>query len=470
MEIRYQNNMFCDAIKEIAKLIKGTKWENNCFLVGGAVRDLLLGKEIKDIDLCISLPNGGIDFANWICKETDCYKINSNPVIFQTYGTAKFNIRSINKISNVNIECVQTRKEQYKDKNSRNPETEYGTITEDSLRRDLTINALYINISNNQVLDPTGMGLSDLKNCILRTPSDPDITFTDDALRQLRVIRFSSKLGWGIEKTTWFGIVKNAYRINTISKERISEEISKILESNRPSYGLRKLYNSGLLKLILPEVYELVGCKQGEQHFGDVFEHTMAVVEKTKPIATYRMAALLHDIAKPKCKIEMLDKIHFYKHENESAIMSINILKRLKYSNSDIKLIVKAVRNHMRFKQNKDSCPSTKAIRKLISEYNDSEVDIILDIIDADNKSHSEKYNAPNQVNLIFDKILKIKEEEKINNKLELPINGKDIMDKFKLKTSPKIGEMLNFIKNKFLENPKLTKEECFSLIESNFK
>ena len=465
MKITYQNNVFCDAVKEIAKIIKGTRWENHCFLVGGAVRDLLMGKPIKDIDIAVDLPNGGIEFAEWICKETDCYKSMSNPVVFTKFGTSKFNIRSIDKISKVDIECVQTRKEQYHD-DSRKPETAYGTLKEDCLRRDLTINALYVNISNDEVLDPSGMGLEDLNNCILRTPSDPDIVFKDDALRQLRVIRFASRFGWGIERTTWIGIVKNAYRIKTISQERITDELNKILISPRPSYGIKQLFNCGLLNIVLPEVYNLIGCTQGHQHFGDVFEHTMATLEKTKPIVEHRVAALLHDIAKPECKSTVNGVIHFFSHEYRGATMATNILKRMKYSNLEIKSIVMAIKNHMRFKQSGNHCPSNKSVRKFIADVGNDNLDIILDVINADNNSHDELFNSPNQVELIMDKIKELQNSENTSDKLSLPINGKDIMEKFNLKSSPKIGEFLDLIKDRYLDNPEITREECFKLIE----
>lgn len=466
MKIVYQNNVFCDAIKEIAKIIKNTKWENNVYLVGGAVRDLLMGRPIKDIDLCVSKVDGGIEFAEWICKETDCYKGGSNPVVFTKFGTAKFNIRSIDKISKVDIECVQTRKEQYHDENSRKPETTYGTILEDCLRRDLTINALYVNISTDEVIDPSGKGLDDLHNCILRTPSDPDIVFKDDALRQLRVIRFASRFGWGIEKDTWIGLIKNAYRIETISQERITDEINKILISPRPSYGIRQLYRCGLLKKVLPEVYNLIGCTQGNQHFGDVFEHTMATLEKTKPIIEYRMAALLHDIAKPECKSTVNGVIHFFSHEYRGATMATEILKRMKYSNLEVKTIVTAVKNHMRFKQSGNHCPSNKSLRKFIADIGNDQIDIVLDVINADNNSHDELFNIPDQVDMIKEKIKEMSEIEKVSDKLELPINGNDIMEKFNLKKGPKIGEFLAIIKDSFLENPNITKEECFEIIK----
>lgn len=462
-----KNNLLDLTIMEIAKLIKGTKYEGNTYVVGGYCRDKILYGKGKDIDIAVSLPNGGIEFAEWICKETDCYKNGSNPVVFTRFQTAKFNIRSINKIANVDVETVCTRKETYTEENGRKPEVEYGTIYEDAIRRDLTINALYLDISTLEIIDPTNKGLEDLYNQTLRSTNIKNSPFKEDPLRILRVCRFQSKLGWGIEKDTWLSMIENAHRINKISQERITDEINKIITSDRPSHGIRQLNRCGLLKKVMPEVYKLIGCTQGIQHFGDAFEHTMSVLEKTKPIVEYRMAALLHDIAKPETKTTINGNIHFFSHEYRGATMATEILKRMKYSNLEIKSIVTAVKNHMRFKQSKDLCPSNKAIRKFIADVGADQIDIVLNVIDADNKSHSKEYNYNKQVDNIINKIKELETNENASDKLNLPINGKDIMEKFNLKSSPKIGQFLELIKDKFLENPNITKEECFKLIET---
>lgn len=461
-----KNNNLDLALIEISKLIKGSRFEGNVFAVGGYCRDKILYGKGKDLDLVVSLPNGGIEFAEWICKETDCYKKDSNPVVFTRFQTAKFNIRSIDKISKVDIETVCTRKEVYTNENSRKPDVEYGTIQDDAIRRDFTMNALYMNISTLEIIDPTNLGIEDIHNQIIRSTNIKNSPFKEDALRILRGIRFQSKLGWGIEKDTWLSMIENAYRIETISQERITDEINKILISERPSYGIRQLHRCGLLKLVLPEVYNLIGCVQGHQHFGDVFEHTMATLEKAKPIVEYRMAALLHDIAKPECKSTVNGVIHFFSHEYRGAAMANDILKRMKYSNNDIKTIVTAVKNHMRFKQSGDHCPSNKALRKFVAEVGGEYIDIVLNIIDADNKSHDSLFCLPKQVKLISDKLNEMKEEESVSDKIVLPINGNDIMEKFNMKSSPKVGKLLAIIKDKFLDDPTISKEECFKLIE----
>lgn len=469
MIYNYQNNIFGDTLKEIKKAIKGTKFENHVFLVGGAVRDSLLGKPMKDIDLCIDMPNGGIEFAEWICKEYGCYKQDSNPCTFVKYGTAKFNLRSLHSLSNVEIECVQTRKEQYHE-DSRKPETSFGTIEEDCIRRDLTINALYVNLSTDIIIDPCGLGLDDLKNCIIRTPSNPDVVFEDDPLRMLRVIRFATKLGWGINKDAWVGIVQNAYRIDIVSKERITDELGKILMCEKPSDGFIRLEKCGLLERILPEVHDLVGVTQGYQHFGDVFEHTMSTIDKTSPNVTHRWASLLHDIGKPNVRTLIGNKIRFLSHDAVGANIAINLLKRMKFSNSDISKIALAIKNHMRFKSSGNSCPSNKALRKLISDVGLDNVAIVLDVINADNNSHAKQYCLPDQVRLIIEKLESMKNDSHESLSIKIPINGDDIMSSFNLKPSPKIGTLLDSVKDFVIEHPEATKEDCLDYVSDIIK
>ena len=460
-----KDNPFELTLIKIGEIIKGTKWENNVFAVGGCVRDKLMGKPIKDIDLVITYPNGGIEFANWICKETYCYKLDSNPCVFPKYGTAKFNIRSIEEIERIDIECVQTRKEQYKDENSRNPETVYGNIIEDAFRRDLTINALYLNLSKMTVWDVTEKGLDDLKNQIIRTPSNPDIIFQDDPLRLLRVIRFASRFNWGIEKNTWLGMVKNAYRIDIISKERIKDELCKMMECEIPSVAIKRLDACGLLDKILPEICRLKGVKQDIQHFGDVYEHTLATLDKTLPVAIYRLAALFHDCGKPFTKSLKNNKIHFYNHENVSGAIASVALTNLKFSKSDIKQIVTAIKEHMRLKQFGDKCPPKKSLRKLIAQIDENYLDIVLNLIHADNCSHSKKYCMPNQIPLVIEEIKHLNDDE--IQKISLPINGSDIMKQFSFKPSPIVGECLKWAEELYFEKPEATKEEYFEFIKS---
>lgn len=212
-----------NVLSELKRIIQNTKYEGHLFAVGGCVRDShMVNKDIKDIDLVVDLPNGGIEFAEWL---NDNNYLTHQPVIYPTYGTAMFELRSMPTIE---LEVVETRKEQYKDKNSRNPQVQYGTLIEDCLRRDLTINALYEDISRDKTIDLV-YGQYDINHHIIRTPSNPDIVFNDDPLRMLRVCRFSTRYGWCIQDETLDGIKRNACRLNIITQERITDEMLKTL-------------------------------------------------------------------------------------------------------------------------------------------------------------------------------------------------------------------------------------------------
>mgnify|MGYP002521194354 FL=1 len=224
----------CDYLQDT---IEGTQFENTVFVCGGAVRDEIIGHPIKDIDLCVELENGGIDFANWLYKRG---LLAFPPVVYPTYGTAMFQLA---EFPDVELEVVQTRKEQYKDKNSRNPEVVFGSLKDDCFRRDLTINSIYYDISRNVYIDLTDKGYHDIENHIIRTTSEPDVIFDQDALRILRVCRFSSRYGWEIEENTFESMKGNADRLSIITKERIQDEFSNGTKPNKRDW-CNEIYHS----------------------------------------------------------------------------------------------------------------------------------------------------------------------------------------------------------------------------------
>ena len=259
---------FLDITEYIGVIIKGTPFENHVFAVGGSVLDFYMGNDIKDIDLVIDLPHGGVDFANW-CKEQG---YTNTVVIYETYGTAMFKFK---QFPGEEIECVMTRGEKYIDKESRNPVTAFAPIEEDSIRRDLTINALYYNVYTGEILDLVG-GRSDIDHHIIRTTNqDPDVVFDDDPLRILRVIRFASRYGWAIEKRTYKSMQKNVRRLKIITKERIQAELNKILTCNHPVMGVELMHKIGAMQYVIPEFEECYGMEQNKYHFGDVAAHTL---------------------------------------------------------------------------------------------------------------------------------------------------------------------------------------------------
>lgn len=473
LEITEKGDKINSLLNLLKVLIKGTEFENKVFVAGGFVRDKVMGIESKDIDFVVSIPNGGIKFANFITKKTNSYSEGSNPVIFERFGTAKFNIRQkINGIdfSDLELESVMTRNETY-DPNSRKPEVAFGSIDQDVIRRDLTINSLLLNVSDGKILDLTGKGLNDIENKIIRTPTDPNETFTDDPLRMLRAIRFSVRYGWGLSNEVFEGIKNNHNQLQKISKERIRDEFDKILVSKNPKQGILMLMNTGLMKYIIPEMYNIKDLTQNQYHQYDVLNHTLLVVQNTPPKLDVRLSALLHDIGKYETKTDIDGKIQFLGHEDVGEKLSIDILRRLKYPNNIIKKVSTLIKHHMRTKPFGDDVNITdKPLRKLMNDLND-DLEDFLDLVHSDNISHGDpgwEHNMENQVANIKNKL------EQIRNRKEpekMKITGKDVMDTLNIKPGPKVGSMLKKLNDIYLDNPdkinNMSDEEVVNLILS---
>lgn len=450
----------CDYLQNI---IENTKFYGVTHIVGGAVRDELMNNPIKDIDLCIELPNGGIEFANWLYEQK---LLSHEPVVYPTYGTAMFILK---EFPDIELEAVQTRKEQYKDKNSRNPEVVFGTLEEDIMRRDLTINSICYDISRNVYVDLTGKGYNDIENHIIRVTSDPDIVYSDDALRILRTIRFSSRFGWDIEKETFEGMKRNVDRLSIITKERIQDEFNKMLLCDNPVMAMTLIRQIGAMKYIIPELELIYELSQNKYHFGTVWEHTMKVLDNVKNSLSLevRMAALLHDIGKIKTKtVDDNGNVHFYKHEIASAEMCDTILRRLKYSNDFIKTLQVLVRNHMRCKNWKDDCSKMKdkSLRKMEYELGNN-LYKCLRIIDADNKAHAEEYCMPNQVSHIVERLKYFKENGLSMKNYKLPVDGNDVMECLNIQPCSEVKKCLDWLLKFAFNNPKITREELIKKI-----
>lgn len=463
-ELASKEKLIIEFIKETTK---GTKWEGKVYLAGGIVRDEIMGKESKDIDIMVDSKNGGIEFAEWITKQVGNYKENSNPVIYPRFGTAKFNLHKVSfkgtDLSGIDIESVMPRAETYT-KGSRKPDVEFADLKGDAERRDLTVNALFKNISTGKIIDPTGKGIDDIQKGIIRTPTNPDQTFEDDPLRMLRLIRFYSKYGWKIPYDIIKSIKKNAHKLENISSERIQEELNKMLITNSPEKAIKLLKVVDLLKYVIPEMNKAVGMKQNVHHTKDVFGHTLDVLKKTKPKLVQRLIALMHDIGKTVTQSVTPTGIHFYGHEDEGEKIVKTVMNRLKYPNELIDAVALGVKNHMRLKQGGDTTVnlSDKALRKFKIEMGE-QLEDILDVIHSDNISHSDESSMPNQIDNVRKRLeaLDIKVE-----KPNLPINGIDLINEFGLTPSPLFKKILGDITDAWYENPNLTKNEAKKIVE----
>jgi poly(A) polymerase len=458
---------FITITEYIREIIRGTIYEGHIYCVGGSVRDLIMKKPIKDIDLVIDIENGGVEFAKF-CMDSNL--LTHDVVIFERFGTAMFSFQAF---PDEQIECVMTRGEKYLDRNSRNPETIFASIEDDCIRRDLTINALYYNISTGEIVDMVG-GLNDIENKIIRTTNkNPDIVFDDDPLRVLRVVRFATRYGWEIESKTYESMKRYVDRLKIISKERIKDEFNKILLSDNATMGIRTLCDIGAMKYIIPEIDEMIGLEQNAYHFGDVFEHTMALLDyDTKHFEsediTVRLALLLHDIGKIVTKSVGDDgRVHFYDHEFAGYTMVVDILKRLKYDNKTIDTVQFLVKNHMRTKNFGNDCSKikTKSFNKLAYDCKNMYLyKSLARVIDCDNNSHKAEHNITGQ----YDYFVNHMDDAVKMFGYKLPVDGNDVMEVLNISGGVLVKKVLDRLLKRAFPNPdSITKDSCLKQIPS---
>ncbi len=440
------NNVLLKKIGEIADINKF-----QIFVVGGYVRDFFLEKECKDIDILVV--GNGTEFARLIGN-----RFKKEIVVYEKFGTALINI------GDSKIEFVGARKESYRF-GSRNPAVRPGTLDDDLARRDFTINALAVSLNNStygELIDHFD-GLDDLRNRILTTPLDPEKTFSDDPLRMIRAIRFASTLGFEINSVTFEGINKSADRIKIITQERITDELLKILRGPKPSVGFKLLYDTGILKLIFPELYDLgmsnvlINEEEGKKYqHKDIFIHSLKVLdniaEKNDDV-WLRFAGLIHDIGKPKSR--HFDKEvgwTFHGHEDIGARMIVPMFKQLRLPFDKIDYIKKLVRLHLRPIALVDESVTDSAIRRLIFEAGEDIFDLMI-LCEADITSQNllkvEKYRK--NYEYVKKRINEVEEKDKIRN-FQPPINGDEIMMLYGLRPGPIVGKLKTALTDAILD------------------
>lgn len=453
-------------LKFLQDIIKDTEWENKVYLAGGAVRDEIMGKKPKDLDFTVlGGLDSGIKFSTWLAHKLGNFKEGSNPVVYERFGTAKLSTNYNRfKLPSIELEFVAPRKEEY-ELGSRKPIVKPGTIEDDAKRRDLTINSLLKNISNGKVFDVTGRGITDIKKGIIKTTTDPNVIFREDPLRMLRAIRFTVKYGFKMEGDVFNGIQADAKSIETISAERIADELNKILVSPDPKKGIELLASTILLHYIMPELEQTIGVSQGKHHDEDVFQHILTVVSNTPPELPTRLMALFHDIGKPETKsVDEDGEVHFYGHEHVGADMTRNIMTRLKYPGDLIDTVTRGVDFHMRLKDaGKDGDKlSDKTLRKFANAAG-NDLNYIMDLMQADNISHKSDTVKPNQIVGVRDRINDL-ETKADSKKVVLPITGHDLIA-LGLKPGPMFKEIMDLVQDAWYENPELSRDEAMDIV-----
>jgi putative nucleotidyltransferase with HDIG domain len=487
------------ALDYLMKLVQSGPFKGRVYLAGGAVRDMELGRDPKDLDVVVTGGvTSGLEFAIWATKTMGNYKGGdadvliefvktnwvalkakdekilseltrllkpfSNPVMFPTYGTSKFTLQGITHngvdLSDIDIEAVMTRKEEYSG-GSRKPAVSAGDLADDVNRRDFTVNSLLKDLTTGEILDLTGKGREDIKKGMVQTPLNPDIIFTEDPLRILRAARFAIKYDWDLPMFMLRAMKRNAPQLKNISFERIRDELDKMLLTGSPQRAIKLLKVTGVLDYVIPEFKESYKMTQNQHHVHTVFQHSLEVLSKTQPVLMQRLMGLLHDIGKTVTRSVTPTGVHFYGHEFEGAKMAEEVMRRLKYPIEMINAVKKGVESHMRLKHGGDDAVklSDKTLRKFKIEMGEH-LENVLNVIHADNIAHAEASSMPHQVDNVKKRL------DALNvtvSKPSLPINGDDLL-KMGIKPGPVFKKILSVVTDKWYENPNITKDQALKL------
>jgi len=416
------------------------------YLVGGYVRDLLLGREVKDAD--ITVVGDGVAFAREAARALGM----GRPVVFEKFGTAMV------PLEDGKLEFVGAREESYA-RDSRKPSVVPATLAGDLSRRDFTVNAIAVSLNAGrygEIVDPLG-GRADLAGSVLRTPLDPDRTFDDDPLRMMRALRFAAVLGFTIDPGALAAITRMAGRLAIVSRERITDEFLKILAAPRPSVGLALIQETGLTPHVFPELSDMVGVEQRKDyHHKDVFLHTLKVVDhisETTDDVWLRFTALVHDIAKPRTKA-FREGVGwtFHGHEDLGARMMKSVFRRLRLPTEKLPYVEKLVRLHLRPMVLVSEQITDSALRRLLFEAGD-DIDDLMKLCRADitSQNPARVVRYLNNYDIVMDKLREVEEKDRLRN-WQPPVRGEEIMQICGIGPGPVIGKLKKAIEDAILE------------------
>ncbi len=422
---------------------QNTPYDGKLFLVGGFVRDQAMGLPSAHDDIDIVLEGDAPVLAEFLF---DKGVAQHKPVVYPRFGTAMIAVQGRD------VELVTARIESY-DPQSRKPsEVRAGTLADDALRRDFTINTLLQNLHTGEILDPLGRAHADISAQIIRTPTDARLTFQDDPLRMLRAVRFAARFGFAIAPLTWKAIRQSAPRLSIISAERVRDEFSKTLLTSRPTLGLTLLLGSGLLEQFAPELVAMVGVTQNEFHAYPVWEHTLAALDALPADASLvlRLATLLHDVGKPPTKGVGEDgRVHFYGHAEKGALLARALLTRLKYPNDMVQAVTTLVAQHMRIGEYRPVW-TDGAIRRLIRDLG-PQLDDLFAIHRADVAALSPDHRDISRAHELRARMQTAQAGQDIAA-LASPVDGSELMQMLALPPGPTLGQIKDYLTNEVVE------------------
>ncbi len=427
--------------------VRGTEYEGRLFLVGGYVRDRVMGLPSAKDDIDIVLEGDAPALAQLLFERGVA---RFHPVVYPRFGTAMIVVSDGD--ARRDVELVTARIESYASDSRKPSDVQPGTLADDARRRDFTINTLLQNLDTGETLDPLGKAHADIAAGIIRTPTDPLLTFQDDPLRMLRAVRFAARFGFAIEPFTWKAVRQSAPRLGIISAERIRDEFCKTLMTPRASLGLTLLRDSGLLAQFAPELMGMVGVTQNEFHAFPVWEHTLLALDGLPPDAPLplRLATLLHDVGKPATKGVGDDgRVHFYGHQDVGAETARRFLGRLKFSNDDIAAVTRLVAQHMRIGEYHAHWTDA-AVRRLMRDLG-PQLDDLFTIHRVDVSALGPEHRDISRAHELRRRIEAIQEQQDVQS-LTSPLDGAEIMQRLGLPPGRRVGQIKDFLTNEVVE------------------